>query len=106
MRNFGVQLSAVLMFVAAAALAQDRSGKQLMEQCRAQGAERTSCNGFIKQAVEAWGEGEGFCLPAEFDPEQVRQAYVSWAGDYPDELGKTALAALKLALVEQFPCEE
>lgn len=88
------------------AIAQERNGRQLAEQCKGQGSERAACIAFLKQGIERIGETDDFCLPVEFDPAQVRDAYIAWAADAPDELSKPALMALKAALIEQFPCEE
>lgn len=86
--------------------AQERTGKQLAEQCKGSASERAACIAFLKQGIEKIGESDAFCLPVEFDPMQVRDAYIAWAADYPEELTKSALAALKASLIEQFPCEE
>jgi len=46
-----------------------------------------------------------FCAPREAPPALLRQQFVEWAKDNPDQMGQEAIQAVRLALADAFPCQ-
>lgn len=46
-----------------------------------------------------------FCAPREAPPALLRQQFTEWAKENPDQLGQEAILAVRLALVDAFPCQ-
>ena len=65
--------------------------------------------GGIVDATEIWA-GAGLmprliCMPAETSTQRLREIFVAYASQNPDELGAVASATVIAALIGAFPCE-
>lgn len=59
------------------------------------------------EAVVAEGkELTWFCAPREAPATLLRQQYLDWAKENPDQAGTDAIQAVKAALTDAFPCQE
>lgn len=47
-----------------------------------------------------------FCAPREAPASLLRQQYLDWARENPDQAGADAIQAVKAALTDAFPCQE
>jgi len=88
----------------ASAAAQSLTGKQLLAQCQANAP--TACTSTLHDYAAKLDNDPDLCLPEEYDPEQLREAYVAWAKDNLDQLDQSALETVRAALKDAFPCEE
>ncbi|HYM33627.1 MAG TPA: Rap1a/Tai family immunity protein [Candidatus Cybelea sp.] len=82
----------------------NQTGRQLVAQCEAPAHQ--ACLDTLHALTAKMSDDPGMCLPEEYDPEQVRDAYLDWAKDNPDELGKPAEETVREAMRDAFPCEE
>ncbi|WP_341894515.1 Rap1a/Tai family immunity protein [Ferrovibrio terrae] len=46
-----------------------------------------------------------FCAPREAPSALLRQQFVEWAKENPDQIGQEAIQAVRLALTDAFPCQ-
>lgn len=46
-----------------------------------------------------------FCAPREAPAALLRQQFVEWAKENPDQMGQDAIQAVRLALTDAFPCQ-
>lgn len=75
---------------------------------------QTGCLRYLQGAVAMYElmAGEGgkeltwFCAPREAPAALLRQQYLDWAKENPDQAGLDAIQAVKLALSDAFPCQE
>jgi hypothetical protein len=75
-------------------------------------ARLAGCLRYLQGAVAMYelavGEAKDFslfCAPREAPPGQLRSQYVDWAKENADQLGQDAIQAVKLAMVDAFPCQ-
>ena len=80
------------------------TGKQLLAQCQA--PTPTVCTSTLHDMAAKLDNDPDLCLPEEYDPEQLREAFIAWAKDNPDQLDQSALEAVRAAMTDAFPCEE
>lgn len=99
-------LVTLFIFGAGISLAADFTGKDLAGLCNGTPEQQKRCLMTLKDAIAAQPNQEHYCLPTEFDLNQVRLAYISWANEGADELNSTQRMAIQAALIDQFPCEE
>jgi len=76
-------------------------------------ARQTGCLRYLQGAVAMYeimaNEGKEltwFCAPREAPAALLRQQYLDWARETPDQAGIDAIQAVKLALSDAFPCQE
>lgn len=76
-------------------------------------ARQTGCLRYLQGAVAMYEltitEGKEliwFCAPREAPAALLRQQYLDWARENPDQAGVDAIQAVKLALSDAFPCQE
>lgn len=76
-------------------------------------ARQTGCLRYLQGAVAMYeltvGEGKEltwFCAPREAPAALLRQQYLDWAKENPDQAEIEAIQAAKLALMDAFPCQE
>lgn len=76
-------------------------------------ARQTGCLRYLQGTVAMYelmvSEGKEltwFCAPREAPASLLRQQYVEWAREHPDQAGLDAIQAVKLALSDAFPCQE
>lgn len=76
-------------------------------------ARQTGCLRYLQGAVAMYeimvSEGKEltwFCAPREAPAALLRQQYLDWAKETPDQAGIEAIQAVKLALTDAFPCQE
>ena len=76
-------------------------------------ARQTGCLRYLQGAVAMYeimvSEGKEltwFCTPREAPAAQLRQQYLEWTKENPDQAGVEAIQAVKLALSDAFPCQE
>jgi len=81
-----------------------KTSGDLQKQCEAE--QHGACIDFLRQAAARLAENDGLCLPEGYDPEQLREAFVAWAGENTDTAGLSANDGLLQALKDAFPCEE
>lgn len=74
---------------------------------------QTGCLRYLQGAVAMYEltvtEGKEltwFCAPREAPAALLRQQYLEWAKENPDQAGTEAIQAVKLALSDAFPCQE
>lgn len=127
MRAAGI-LVAALLATASAALAQGAGspatgslappprflGKDLVGLCEGpEGSSRQAgCLRYLQAAVSMYElavtEAKDlvwFCAPREAPATMLRQPYLDWARDHADLLGQDAMATVRLALTDAFPCQ-
>jgi hypothetical protein len=80
------------------------TGKQLLAQCES--PTPATCTAALHDMAAKLDNDPDLCLPEEYDPEQLREAFVAWAKDNPDQLDQSALEAVRAAMTDAFPCEE
>jgi hypothetical protein len=83
---------------------QEQTGKQLLAQC--QSPTPAACTATLHDMAAKLDNDPELCLPEEYDPEQLREAFIAWAKDNPDQLEQSALEAVRAAMTDAFPCEE
>jgi hypothetical protein len=76
-------------------------------------ARQTGCLRYLQGAVAMYElmvtEGKEltwFCAPREAPASLLRQQYLDWAKENPDQAGTDAIHAVKLAMSDAFPCQE
>jgi hypothetical protein len=106
MQKFVIAAAAFILAVAPSVpgVGQSLTGKQLLAQCQA--PTPTACTAVLHDFAAKLDNDPDLCLPEEYDPEQLREAFVAWAKDNPDQLEQAALEAVRAAMKDAFPCEE
>ena len=46
-----------------------------------------------------------FCAPREAPPVLLRQQFIEWTKENPDQLAQDAILAVRMALIDAFPCQ-
>jgi hypothetical protein len=74
---------------------------------------QTGCLRYLQGAVAMYeaivNDGKElvwFCAPREAPASLLRQQYLEWAKENPDQAAADAIQAVKLALTDAFPCAE
>ena len=103
----------ILLGIAARGEAGFYTGSEVLSNCQASNESGKSfCAqylGGIVDATEIWA-GAGLmprliCMPAETSPERLREIFVAYANQNPEELHEVASATVIAALIGAFPCE-
>ena len=127
-----VSVAAALIIFSGVASATEVTGQDLAEACKSSQPERTMCLAYIQGFSDGYvrnGDSHAgflrnnlrsghlvvaakdqrvdrltYCVDDKVPAEVVREVYLKWATEYPDELHQSASSALFNALTEAYPC--